>query len=231
MEVEVFPAPFPRTPRFLRAFTSLAYALGLHLRAYLRAMERAAKGGEGERPMNLLEGVLALLLILLNLALVLGLVLLSRKAGEAVVHPFLGKTLALLLPFLALLLALRLLLSLMGGDVLRKHAAEHQVVHLVERGLPLTLEGARGMPRLHSRCSFNLLGLSFLFFLPLGFLLPLWLALPLSFLLAYEATTAFPALAPLGYPLQSLFLGPPRDRDLEVALAAARALLGEEVSG
>lgn len=36
------------------------------------------------------------------------------------------------------------------------HAAEHKVVHALERGLPLTLETVSRMPRVHPRCGTNL---------------------------------------------------------------------------
>ncbi|MCS7273186.1 MAG: DUF1385 domain-containing protein [Fimbriimonadales bacterium] len=36
------------------------------------------------------------------------------------------------------------------------HAAEHMVVHAIERGEPLTLEVVRRMPRVHPRCGTNL---------------------------------------------------------------------------
>ncbi len=43
------------------------------------------------------------------------------------------------------------------------HAAEHQVVHCLERGEPLTPENVRRMPRVHPRCGTNLVaGLSIL---------------------------------------------------------------------
>jgi len=37
------------------------------------------------------------------------------------------------------------------------HAAEHQVVHCVEQGVPLTVRYVRKMPRVHPRCGTNLL--------------------------------------------------------------------------
>jgi hypothetical protein len=41
------------------------------------------------------------------------------------------------------------------------HAAEHQAVHCVERGLPLVPESVRAQPRVHARCGTNLfVGLS-----------------------------------------------------------------------
>jgi hypothetical protein len=51
-----------------------------------------------------------------------------------------------------LLLTLVRLLPLSGT-----HAAEHQVVHCVEQGVPLTVPFVRSMPRVHPRCGTNLL--------------------------------------------------------------------------
>jgi len=55
------------------------------------------------------------------------------------------------LPVLLVLICLRLL-PLSGT-----HAAEHQVVHCVEQGMPLTPAHVRSMPRVHPRCGTNLL--------------------------------------------------------------------------
>lgn len=43
-----------------------------------------------------------------------------------------------------------------GGDRLRYHAAEHQVMRAFEAGLPLTMAQVRRQPRVHSRCGGNL---------------------------------------------------------------------------
>jgi predicted transcriptional regulator len=45
------------------------------------------------------------------------------------------------------------------------HGAEHKVVHAIERGRPLTLEGVRPMPTVHPRCGTNLGAMLFAFFL------------------------------------------------------------------
>ncbi len=55
------------------------------------------------------------------------------------------------LPVLFVLICLRML-PLSGT-----HAAEHQVVHCVEQGMPLTPDHVRSMPRVHPRCGTNLL--------------------------------------------------------------------------
>lgn len=40
------------------------------------------------------------------------------------------------------------------------HAAEHQTVHALERGLPLTVDNVRKMPRAHPRCGTNLMAIA-----------------------------------------------------------------------
>ncbi len=40
------------------------------------------------------------------------------------------------------------------------HAAEHQTVHALERGLPLTVENVSKMPRAHPRCGTNLMAIA-----------------------------------------------------------------------
>jgi CBS domain-containing protein len=52
--------------------------------------------------------------------------------------------------FVVFLLLMRLL------PIAGTHAAEHMVVHAIERGEPLTLEVVRRMPRVHPRCGTNL---------------------------------------------------------------------------
>lgn len=52
---------------------------------------------------------------------------------------------------IGLLLALLRCLPMAGT-----HAAEHQVVHCIERGVPLQIECVRSMPRVHPRCGTNL---------------------------------------------------------------------------
>lgn len=52
--------------------------------------------------------------------------------------------------FIVFLVLMRLL------PIAGTHAAEHMVVHAIERGEPLTLEVVRRMPRVHPRCGTNL---------------------------------------------------------------------------
>jgi CBS domain-containing protein len=56
----------------------------------------------------------------------------------------------------------------------RYHAAEHQTIHAIEKGLPLTVETVRMQPRPHKRCGTNLLVLL------VGIQFILLLSLPLS---------------------------------------------------
>ena len=59
------------------------------------------------------------------------------------------------------------------------HAAEHQTVHALERGLPLTIENVRKMPRAHPRCGTNLMvmiGLFLIVVTHLPSLQPEWIA-------------------------------------------------------
>lgn len=51
---------------------------------------------------------------------------------------------------------LALLLLLHWSNLALYHAAEHQVVHALERGLPLRPETVQAMPRAHPRCGTNL---------------------------------------------------------------------------
>jgi len=44
------------------------------------------------------------------------------------------------------------------------HASEHQVVHAIERGLPLEPEAVQRMPRVHPRCGTNLIASLFVLF-------------------------------------------------------------------
>jgi hypothetical protein len=71
-----------------------------------------------------------------------------RTAAAGIVGSVLG--------ILPLLLALRL------SPIAGYHAAEHQVVHAIERGEPLLPEAVRAMPRVHPRCGTNIVAAVFL---------------------------------------------------------------------
>ncbi len=110
------------------------------------------------------------------------------------------------------------------------HAAEHKVVHLLERGLPLTLEEARKAPALNPYCGSSLLALAVLLLAGfqalvqgLGYAWNFYLEgifLILSLLPAYWLRKT--PLVLLTYPVQALFLARPKDEELERALRLAR---------
>ena len=92
---------------------------------------------------------------------------------EARLPPGFQTWLAAISPWLPLPLVFLLLrLAPLSGT----HAAEHQVVHCVERSVPLVPESVRAMPRVHPRCGTNLFA---------GFVLFL-----LTFLAVFSAATA-----------------------------------------
>jgi CBS domain-containing protein len=53
------------------------------------------------------------------------------------------------------------------------HAAEHQVVHAIERSEPLLIENVRSMPRVHPRCGTNLVAGGLIFGVVTGILNPI----------------------------------------------------------
>ena len=66
----------------------------------------------------------------------------------------------LLNTFFAALHALFFLLMFRITPLAGVHAAEHQTVHALERGLPLTPENVAKMPRAHPRCGTNLMAIA-----------------------------------------------------------------------
>jgi CBS domain-containing protein len=93
-----------------------------------------------------------------------------------------GEAAALMVTMTLYLLLVRL------SPIAGYHAAEHQVVHAVERGEPLLVDAVRAMPRVHPRCGTNLVAGLTLF----GFLVSALGALAGRFA---------PALEPLGWAL------------------------------
>ena len=71
--------------------------------------------------------------------------------------------LALVIFCLTTVHALFLMTLVRFSPVAGYHAAEHQVVHAMERGEPLLVETVRTMPRVHPRCGTNLVAGFFLF--------------------------------------------------------------------
>jgi|CXWL01.1.fsa_nt_gi hypothetical protein len=119
-------------------------------------------------------------------------------------------------PTFLFLLAMRLL-PLSGI-----HAAEHKVVHAIERGEPLIAEIVDRMPRVHPRCGTNLAAAAGLF---LGLMNSTWIAdSQLRLLVAALATLMF--WRPLGSLLQLwVTTRPPNAKQLEMGISAGRELV------
>ncbi len=133
--------------------------------------------------------------------------------------------------------------------VLAYHGAEHKSIYNLESGKPLSVENARGFSRLHPRCgtSFLLIVMivSVLVFLMLdrpdtfGAKMTRLAFLPLVGGLAYEFlkfSASFadsiwmkPLIAP-GLFLQTMTTREPDDSQIEVALEALRAAIGDEAA-
>ncbi|MBC8103880.1 MAG: DUF1385 domain-containing protein [Cytophagales bacterium] len=79
-----------------------------------------------------------------------------REGVPGMVRVAVAETLSAVLGTVPLLLALRF------SPIAGYHAAEHQVVHAIERGEPLLVEAVRAMPRVHPRCGTNLVAAVFL---------------------------------------------------------------------
>lgn len=136
-----------------------------------------------------------------------------------------------LLPACLIFVFLRL--SPMAGT----HAAEHQVVHCIERGLPLLPDWVRTMPRVHPRCGTNLfVGITLFLLLFLGAFCASQSA---RFGLADSATLALALSAPLtlalwrrlgGWVQQHLATRPATDRQIESAIRAAEDVLARRAA-
>lgn len=233
-----------------RVATDLPFLRGLAalwatLRDYWKALDLLPET-RGTTP---LEAFLATLLtlLLLPVPLALGLLLPMRVADALLdrqAQPFLYYALFEALSLAGLLAYFRLLLLFSPfRSLLRYHGAEHAVAHLLDRGLPLTLEEARRQSPYHPRCGTAFLGMSFLLAVVFyGLLLPLPEGNPLLFLglklgllpllvgVSYEFfrfMPRVPALMALGFALQRLTVEKPGDEELGVALKAARVLVGQ----
>jgi hypothetical protein len=123
---------------------------------------------------------------------------------------------------LALQFALFLLL-LRASPVAGYHAAEHQVVHALERAEPLLVETVRAMPRVHPRCGTNLVAGMLILFLG-GVALHPFLGLEWAFALSLIAALAY--WRTLGAWLQQhLTTRPATDAQIRSGIQAARELL------
>jgi len=125
-------------------------------------------GGAG-LPGLLLSGVLmATLLWLAQTVLLLGVAWLANHTGVIILRdvaqlmsgdvvsgsPWRQVSATLLTS--GLLMGVFMLLMRFGPLLAGYHAAEHQTVHAIEQGEPLTVEAVRRMPRVHPRCGTNL---------------------------------------------------------------------------
>lgn len=130
--------------------------------------------------------------------------------------------------------------------VYQYHGAEHKTIHCYENGLELTPENAAGFTRIHTRCGTNfmfvVLIISMLMFSLFGwpnpFLRVLYrlLLLPVVAGISYEiirlaAKSNTPLLKPLMWPglmLQKITTSEPDNSQLEVAIAALKAVVEEK---
>ena len=147
-------------------------------------------------------------------------------AGHGIAGAFVavaGDVVPLVLHLLVFLLIIRL------SPVAGYHAAEHQVVHAIERAEPLLIENVRAMPRVHPRCGTNIVA-GFLILSLLGATLQPFLALaspPLANLsYALSAIVALAYWRTLGGWLQRwATTRPATDRQLQSGIRAAREVL------
>jgi uncharacterized protein YqhQ len=107
------------------------------------------------------------------------------------------------------------------------HAAEHKVVHAIERGEELTLEVVRRMPRVHPRCGTNF-AVGATLFLALA-TTPFIPEDSLRLLLALVATLLL--WRPLGSLVQKyVTTSPPNDRQLMMGIRSGEELLQKYVA-
>jgi hypothetical protein len=130
-----------------------------------------------------------------------------------------------------LLIVILLLVLLRCLPMAGTHAAEHQVVHCIERGLPLQPACVRAMPRVHPRCGTNLVVGLLLFRLVF---VAVWSAVQTSWAPMDAATLALIVAAPValaywrrlgGWVQYWLATRPATDRQIAGAIAAAKQVL------
>jgi hypothetical protein len=140
-------------------------------------------------------------------------------------HTLLGEIFPMVAQFLIFLLLLRL------SPIAGYHAAEHQVVHALERSEPLVVETVRAMPRVHPRCGTNLVAGALLLTLGAAVFAPLLRRLlgDSDGEMAGYILAIFPALVwwrSVGGWLQQHFTTrPATDAQIESGIRAARELL------
>lgn len=244
-------ARWSSTP-LVRGPVALAEALSLGVRALLWSGDLQAPPGRG-RGGEVTKGQVVAALVP-GLAVTISLVF-ALPALAA--HGVAGEASALVRSWVEGVARVAVLLAYLGAvgrlelvrRVFRYHGAEHRVVALHEAGGPRSVAAARVQPTQHGRCGTTFLAVvvavttvTHLAAFPLvdaglGLTLAARLALvPLVAAVAYEALTAANArpdrpwaravLAP-GLALQRLTVGEPDDDQLEVALAALEAVVGE----
>lgn len=122
-------------------------------------------------------------------------------------------TLVGVLPSVAFLLLLR------ASPLAGTHAAEHMVVHAIERREPLTPEVVRRMPRVHPRCGTNF-AVGAMLFMGIARLLPSELGLILALV------TTLVTWRTVGGWVQYLFTTrPPNEKQIEGAIRAGSELI------
>jgi CBS domain-containing protein len=174
----------------------------------------AVSGGAG-------TGALFLTGLAMSLAYLAAFFLGQPLTGVVAALPYAMRPAAELLLLSVVQMALFLLLirfSPMAGY----HAAEHQVVHAIERGEPLLAKTVREMPRVHPRCGTNLVAGGMLLWLGGTLLQPLLgsAGYLLSGLVALSYWRAFG-----GWLQEHLTTRPATDAQLESGIRAARTLL------
>lgn len=122
----------------------------------------------------------------------------------------------LLLPVILFLLGMRLL------PIAGVHAAEHKVVHAIERGEPLEPDVVDSMPRVHPRCGTNLVMAMLLFFVFMS--IPMAVPGAIQALMAAIFTLMF--FRPLGTFAQQYFTTKnPSRKQIEMGIRAGNELL------
>ncbi|MBL8059664.1 MAG: DUF1385 domain-containing protein [Chthonomonas sp.] len=201
---------FPHIPRGIRPplVGGMATPMGVYL------TNGAQQGGVGFWALALTGLFLALVhLVALNTSNWVGIGMIRASASISVAESVSG--------FLSVLLFLGAIrLTPLAGY----HAAEHMVVHAIERGEELHPEIVKRMPRVHPRCGTNLAAGMSLFF---GIAFGNWFGDPqLQVLVAILATLFF--WRPLGAFIQYWFTTrPPSRKQLEAGIFAGKDLLAK----
>lgn len=204
-----------------RAVGGMATPLGVHLTSIDH------RGGAGDLALALSGVVVGLLYLASHLAVALAVGLASHDPMRAAMSELSGGLAGLrAVPapasLNAVLLVLAFLVMLRMSPLTGYHSGEHQAVHAVERGLPLTLDNVSAMPRAHLRCGTNLIVLLYLL-TALGFVLE---GGTLGLLLLVPLVPALVHWRRIGMLVQQVFTTKPAaEHQLRSGIAAAEALL------